>query len=468
MRRSIWLSGVLVLCFFTAAQAAQKPNIVLIVLDDLGYADIGAQNISKDVKTPNIDTIAANGVRFTNGYVSCPVCSPTRAGLMTGRYQQRFGHEFNPGTPPAEGFGLPLDQVTLPQVLKGAGYRTGMVGKWHLGMRDGYLPTERGFDEYFGFLHGGHSYTKIGEGRAAVMRGTEPVTQVGYLTDTFSREASEFVKRNHEQPFFLYLAFNAVHTPQEAPEKYLSRFPNVTDEKRKLMLAMLSAADDGVGQVLAQLREHKLEENTLVILHTDNGGPTQGNGSVNTPLSGFKGQVWEGGIRVPFMAQWKGKIPAGKVIDQPVIALDVFPTACVAAGADLPKEHKIDGIDLMPLMCGKSGAPVHDALYWRYGRQAAVRSGNFKLVKLDGEPDKLFDLYSDSGEKNDLRKEKPDVLKKLQTKFDQWNGGLKKPLWGDQRMARRAETDSQQQQRPRNRQRARAKRQESPATQSAD
>jgi arylsulfatase A-like enzyme len=274
MRRSIGLIGVMVLSWVAAAQAAEKPNIVLIVIDDLGYADIGAQGISKDVKTPNVDSIASNGVRFTNGYVSCPVCSPTRAGLLTGRYQQRFGHEFNPGTPPAEGFGLPLDQVTLPQVLKSAGYRTGMVGKWHLGMRDGYLPTERGFDEYFGFLHGGHSYTRLGEGRAAVLRGTQPVEKVGYLTDEFGRESVEFIKRNHQGPFFLYLAFNAVHTPQEAPEKYLSRFSGVADEKRQKMLAMLSAADDAVGNVLGALREHKLEENTLVILHTDNGGPT--------------------------------------------------------------------------------------------------------------------------------------------------------------------------------------------------
>jgi arylsulfatase A-like enzyme len=444
MRRSIWFGCVILLCFFTAAQAADaraKPNIVVIVIDDLGYADIGAQNLSKEVKTPNIDTIAASGVRFTNGYVSCPVCSPTRAGLMTGRYQQRFGHEFNPGQPAPENFGLPLDQVTLPQALKSAGYRTALIGKWHLGNDDAHFPTKRGFDEFFGFLGGAHSYTKQGEGRASIFRGTELATDTPYLTDAISHEAVQFVKRNREHPFFLYLAYNAVHVPQEATEKYLSRFADVKDDKRKLMLAMLSAVDDGVGEVLKTLREQSAEENTLVILHTDNGGPTPGNGSMNTPLSGFKGQVWEGGIRIPFMAQWKGKIPAGKVIDQPVIALDVFPTACVAAGADLPKDHKIDGIDLMPLMTGKTDPPVHDALFWRFGAQAAARSGNYKLVRFQGEADKLFDLSADPGEKNDLSAQKPDVAKELAAKYDKWNSQNIRPLWGEQRAAGRSQAN---------------------------
>ncbi|MGB7157582.1 MAG: sulfatase-like hydrolase/transferase, partial [Tepidisphaeraceae bacterium] len=278
-----------------AQDAKRRPNVVYIVADDLGYADVGFQGQSKDVKTPNIDSIATNGVRFTQGYVTCPVCSPTRAALMTGRYQQRFGHEFNPGPSEAENFGLPVDQVTLAQALKSAGYATGMVGKWHLGFRPEMHPTKRGFDEFFGFLAGAHGYNMVGEGKNVLMRGTTPLDSTDYLTDAFGRESAAFVEKHGggEKPFFLYLAFNAIHSPMQAPPKYQERFSNVTDEKRRTMLAMLFAMDDAIGQVLTKLREQKIEENTIVVFHTDNGGPTQGNGSRNDPLRGTKGTVYE-------------------------------------------------------------------------------------------------------------------------------------------------------------------------------
>jgi arylsulfatase A-like enzyme len=411
-----------------AASAAKgKPNIIVIVADDLGYADIGAQKISKDVRTPNVDSIAASGVRFTNGYVSCPVCSPSRAGFLTGCYQERFGHEFNPGGNDPNIFGLPLDQVLLPQELKKAGYSTGMVGKWHEGTRDGYYPTERGFDSFFGFLGGAHSYTKLEpKGRNAILRDKTPVQESEYLTDAFAREAAAYIDGHIDRPFFLYLAFYAVHSPQEVPQKYLDRFPNESDKKRQLMLAMLSAMDDGVGKVLERVRAHQLEEDTLIFFFSDNGGPTAGNGSRNDPLSGFKGQVWEGGVRIPFCIQWKNHI-APRVIDHPVIALDIFPTACAAGSATAPKN--VDGVNLMPLLLGESSTAPHDALYWRYSPQRAVRSGNYKLVQFGHAPTKLFDLSSDIGEKNDLAAAKPQVVAELESKYAAWNAKNMPPRW---------------------------------------
>jgi arylsulfatase A-like enzyme len=446
---AVIIGFVSLFCFKpTVLRAADdRPNIILIVADDLGYADIGAQSLSKDVKTPNVDAILATGVRFTNGYVSCPVCSPTRAGLMTGRYQQRFGHEFNPGPDEAGNFGLPLDQITLPQTLKAAGYATGMVGKWHLGFKPELLPTKRGFDTFYGFLGGAHAYNIAGQGKNSLMDGDKPVESSGYLTDVFAKRATAFVDKHAADrvkggpPFFLYFPFNAVHVPQEAPPKYLERFSNESDPKRKLMLAMLSALDDSVGQVLGALDKHGQTQNTLVIFHSDNGGPTKGNGSRNTPLRGYKGDVWEGGIRIPFGMKWPGHIPAGKVFDKPVISLDVFPTAIAAAGATPPKPVKFDGVNLLPFLSDKQSetlAAPHDKLFWRFGiPKWAVRDGNYKLVHpdKDSEP-QLYDLAADVGEQKDLAAQKPEVVKKLQAEFNEWNGQLEKPRCKDSRKAK--------------------------------
>src|SRR5262245_54670590 len=294
------------------AQGKQKkPNIIIILGDDMGYADVGYHGC-KDIPTPNIDSIAKNGVRFSSGYVSGPYCSPTRAGLMTGRYQTRFGHEFNPG--PAGKVGMPIDQVTIAQRMKALGYITALIGKWHLGSDAKMLPTDRGFDEYFGFLGGAHPYFP-GKGKE-ILRGTKAVDEKEYLTDALGREACAFIDRNVKDPFFLYLAFNAVHTPMQATDKYLNRFPNIQDKQRKTYAGMMSAMDDASGQVLAKMREKGLEEDTLIFFFSDNGGPTMVgttiNGSINFPLRGSKRQTLEGGIRVPFCLQWKGKLPGGK------------------------------------------------------------------------------------------------------------------------------------------------------------
>ena len=407
----------------------RKPNIVILLADDLGYGETGPQG-NKQIPTPSLDSIAANGVRFTNGYVSCPVCSPTRAGLMTGRYQQRFGHEMNPG--PAESastdFGLPLSETTLAARLKSAGYATGIVGKWHLGYAKGYMPTDRGFDEFFGFLGGAHPYfVKENTGTNAIRRGSEPIDEKEYLTDAFAREAVSFVNRHKEKPFFLYLPFNAVHAPLQAPDKYLQRFTSIKDKKRQTFAAMLSAMDDAIGKVLASIRENDLENDTLIFFLSDNGGPTPSTTSANGPLRGYKGQVYEGGFRVPYMVQWKGHIPAGKVYDKPVISLDIAPTACALADAKT-ENAKFDGVNILPFLEDTAKRP-HDTLYWRFGQQSAIRDGDWKLVKnLEGKTE-LFDLSTDIGEKTDLAATKPEKLKELSDRLAKWDSELVKPLW---------------------------------------
>ena len=412
----------------------RKPNVVLIVADDLGWADVGAHRQSKDVKTPHIDALAAAGVRFTSGYVSGPVCSPTRAGLLTGRYQQRFGFEQNPRGPQEEAvFGLPLDEVTLPQSLKQAGYVTGMVGKWHLGTRDDMRPPKRGFDEFFGFLGGAHRYMDNDEpavkDKNAIRRGDEPVGEKEYLTDAFTREAVSFIERHKDKPFFLYLPYNAPHSPMQVPQEYLSRFPDEKDEKRRAFLAMMASMDDGIGRIMATLREQKLEEDTLVIFFSDNGGPTPGNASLNTPFRGTKGSTFEGGVRVPFMMAWKGRLPAGKVEDRMIVQLDLFPTILALAGAELPQGKPIDGKDLLPYLTGQKDGPVHEALFWRFGPRRGIRAGDWKLQWNAQQSPALYDLAQDPGESKDLASAKPEIVEKLMKQYTGWDAQLMKPRW---------------------------------------
>jgi len=415
-----------------SAAPTRKPNIVLILADDLGYAELGIQGC-KDIPTPNIDSIAANGVRFTDGYVSCPVCSPTRAGLLTGRYQQRFGHEFNPGPPtkPQPNFGLPFTETTIAQRLKALGYVTGIFGKWHLGFEPKYQPQKWGFDEFFGFLGGAHHYLSTTEDpNNPILRSTKTIESIDYTTDAFAREAASFIERHHDKPFFLYLSFNAVHAPLESTQKYLDRFGSIKDEKRRKFAAMNSAMDDAVGRVLTKLREKKLEENTLVFFVSDNGGPTKQTTSGNAPLRGFKGQVLEGGIRVPFMMQWKGRIPSGMTCADPVISLDVLPTALTAAGGRVNADMKLDGVDLMPFVTGKKKGAPHDRLFWRFGQQWAVRMGDWKLETNGSHAPALYMLDQDIGETTDLAATNPAKVSQLQKAYDAWNAQLAEPRWG--------------------------------------
>jgi arylsulfatase A-like enzyme len=441
MTRLIPLSLLLALPWSAAADAGRKPNILLIVADDLGYADLGVQ-MCKDVPTPNVDAIANAGTRCTSGYVSCPYCSPTRAGLLTGRYQTRFGHEFNPGAKGPD-VGLPLTETTLADRLKGAGYVTGLVGKWHLGDAARFHPQKRGFDEFFGFLGGAHPYFP-GKG-LPILRGTADAEEKEYLTDALGREAVAFVDRHKAKPFFLYLAFNAVHTPMHATDARLKRFEAIKDPTRRTYAAMLAAMDDAVGKVMDKLRAEKLEEQTMVFFISDNGGPTMPgttiNGSINTPLRGSKRTTLEGGIRVPFFVSWKGRLPAGKTYDRAVIQLDIHATALAAAGVEVKPEWKLDGVNLGPFLTGESSrSEPHPTLYWRFGEQMAIRQGDWKLVRYDPNVEggkgratesKLYNLTEDIGEKSDLAGRHPERVKDLQAAWDKWNKDNMAPLWGD-------------------------------------
>lgn len=421
----------------SAAATSGRPNILLIVGDDMGYADAGFQGC-RDIPTPNLDKLAASGVRFTSGYVSGPYCSPTRAGLMTGRYQQRFGHEFNVvgGTD-----GLPVTETTVADRLKAAGYVTGLVGKWHLGGLPEMHPQRRGFEEFYGFIGGDHSYLSA----AGIMRGSAPVDEIDYATDVFGKEAESFIERHKAEPWFLYLAYNAVHTPMEATDDRLARFQGITDKRRRTYDAMLLAMDEAIGGVLRRLAATGQETNTVVFFISDNGGPTMPgntiNGSRNDPLRGSKRTTLEGGIRVPFLVSWKGRVKPA-VFDPPVIQLDLAVTALAVAGVGIKPDWKLDGVNLLPFLSGeKSGLP-HEALFWRLGRQMAVRVGDYKLVRYDKNADtltgenqpatapRLYNLAADIGETNDLAIAEPDKLKILQARWDAWSASLAKPLWG--------------------------------------
>jgi arylsulfatase A-like enzyme len=431
----------------SAFAADRKPNILVILADDLGYGELSCQGYTSQIPTPNIDSIGKNGVRFTSGYVSGPYCSPTRAGFMTGRYQQRFGHEFNPGPAEAavENFGLSLKETTIGDRLKAAGYATGWFGKSHLGYKPAFHPLKRGFDEYFGFLGGAHDYLDAAADKNnPILKGTEPVNNIGYTTDAFGEHAVDFIEKHKAESWFCYLPFNAVHAPLESTENYLIRFVSVEDKRRKTFCAMLSAMDDAVGKVLAKVRDIGQEENTLIIFFSDNGGPTGSTTSGNGPLRGFKAQTWEGGIRIPFMVQWKGKIPAGKVDDRPVIQLDIQPTALAAAGVAIMPEWKLDGVNLLPYLKGEKSDAPHDMLYWRFGQQIALRAGDWKIVKGAGMPgiaadesgkaspegSQLYYLKDDIGEKNNLAEKNPEKLKELSAAWNKWNADNIDPAWG--------------------------------------
>lgn len=477
------------------AGAAPRPNIIVILADDLGYGDTSVYG-SKIIKTPNIDALAADGVRFTSGYVTHPVCAPSRAAILTGRYQQRFGWEFNPVGRDRRG-GVSLAEPFVGNILKTAGYHTGMVGKWHLGEADGYQPIDRGFDEFFGITAGATSfYTKGQPGDdtytppgsegsfratandplpptatddermayvrsvASVRRGKQVVEVKDYLTDAFTDEAVRFIGANKDKPFFLYLAYNAPHTPLQATKKYLDRYRHVEDRGQRVYAAMVSALDDGVGEIRAKLKAEGLEKNTLIIFLSDNGCAAYIQGACsNAPLNGYKASHLEGGVRVPYIVTWPGKIKGGVVDDRMVSTLDVVPTAAALAGAKLPKGT--DGVNLIPYITGANPNVPNPTVYWRAGPNFAIRDGNWKLweaniadpsevasnaaaitpdgthavVSPHGQHVMLFDLKGDLGETANLAKTHPDVVAKLQGKLKTWDKNNVPPQWTSMRQS---------------------------------
>ena len=432
-RRLFTLTALVAAVAGTAA-TAPRPNILLIVSDDQGYADVGFQG-SKDIVTPHLDRLAASGIRFTNGYVTHPFCSPTRAGLMTGRYQQRFGHERNPHFNPADHReGLPVGETLLPARLQPAGYVTGWIGKWHLGAAPEFAPQRRGFAETYGFIGGGHRFrewTVNGEVeyQVPVERNGQPVATPAHLTTDLGREAADFVQRHRGEPWFLYLAFNAPHNPQEPTPDRLARFASIKDPLRQKYAAQMSLMDDAIGATLAALQATGQDQRTLVFFFSDNGGPVGINGSSNTPLRGAKGTLYEGGVRVPFVMAWPGRLKAGAVEDRPVSSVDVFATALGAAGVPMPTDRTYDSVNLIPHLTGeKAGAP-HERLFWRSGGLLAVREGTWKLVRAAGKPDELYDLAADVAETKDLAAAQPAVAARLAQALTAWNGELIEPAF---------------------------------------
>jgi arylsulfatase B len=478
-----------------ALAAPTPPNIIVILADDLGYGDTGAYG-SPRVKTPNIDALARDGVRFTQGYVAHPVCAPSRAALLTGRYQTRFGYEFNPVGRDRTG-GVSQGEVLLPQVLKGAGYSTGMVGKWHLGQPAGYHPLDRGFDSFFGVLSGASAFMtdfQIGdeeitppgaeasfggaEGvRAApgateaekmtllrraspVLRGREVVDETTYLTDAFTREAVNFIDANAGKPFFLYLAYTTPHTPLQAPASYIERNRAIPDKGQRVYAAMVTALDDGVGRVRAELKAKKLEKNTVIVFLSDNGCAGYiGTACTNAPLNGYKGLHLEGGIRVPYIVSAPGRFRRGAVEDQVVSSLDIAPTAAALAGAVLPKGT--DGQNLVPYLSGPKPKGFARRLFWRSGPNFAIRDGAWKLwsvnraepgesesltagitpdgvqaqVSSQGVYDMLYNLAEDPDESRNLAAARPEVVARLKAEITEWDRGNVPAQWTSMRQA---------------------------------
>ncbi len=411
-----------------AARQIDRPNIVLIVSDDQGYADISCYDHSEEVSTPNIDRLAHEGVRLTNGYASAYVCAPTRAGLLTGRYQQRFG--FYAGGDSR--VGLPLSEVTVADLLKKQGYATAIVGKWHVGIEPKYRPLERGFDEFYGFLgHGAHDYfnLQITDEYTSIYRNDKPINDTGYLTHNLTREAVSFIERHRAQPFFLYMPFSAVHWPLQAPQEYVKSF-NTSDKNRDIYLAMLVCMDEGIGKVLDALKRTGVGENTLIVFFSDNGGAKR-NFANNGILRDYKQSVYEGGIRVPFIVSWPRKLQKGTVCSEPIISLDVTPTILSAAGVDLPRDRVYDGKNMLPFLgeeIKSASGRLHKALFWDDGSdQWAVRAGKWKLISRRGSLE-LYDLEVDVGEKHNLVAEQPHVLKELRDLYDQWRSQMRKPI----------------------------------------
>ena len=439
----IMLSGLLL----SAQQDKDKPNLIVIMTDDMGYADVGF-NGCKDIPTPNIDSIAYNGAHIVNGYVSFPVCGPSRAGFITGRYQDRFGFTTNPTIDPTNDIaGLPLDEKTIAEVLHKEGYKSAIVGKWHLGTHPNFHPLKRGFDYFYGFLSGGHNYfmnqltienlenvkskwawykTKLRENHKTL---EFEDYKTDYLTDELSEAGLRFINKQAEnnQSFFLFLAYNAPHTPMHATEKYLSRFPDIEDKKRKTYAAMVSAVDDGVGNVLRTLKDNGIEENTLIVFLSDNGG-AHNNASQNTPLRGTKGSVYEGGLRVPFAMQWKGVIPANTSYEESVSSLDIMASIVDILDIKTNPKKPLDGVNIIPYLTGKKKGTPHEYLFWRKWEQNAMAAINadYKLLKVKKNAEtEFYNLKKDVSEKENIKGSNSKKVQEIQKEWDKWNVQLK-------------------------------------------
>jgi len=438
----------------TADVPEPPPNVILIIADDLGYGDLSVYG-GQRIRTPNIDALAADGVRFTSGYVTAAVCAPSRAALLSGQHQQRFGYEFNPVRRDLEGVGMPSNIRILPEYLRERGYRTALVGKWHLGRTRETHPMSHGFDEFVGLLPGATGYlVEPSEGdewlpdpvpgspqgfwAMRLERGYEREDRTsGYLTDILTDEAVGFIGRNRDRPFFLTLAYNAPHTPLQAPARYLQRYAHIEDQSARIYAAMVSAMDDGIGRVMTALREQGLSERTLVIFLSDNGCAAYIGAGVcsNAPFRGAKGTYLEGGVRVPMIATWAGHLPAGRVHDQPVVSLDWAATILAAAGVETGGAP-FDGVNLLPLI--SASQPSSSAIVWRTSPNYAVREGDWKLIvaeRADGAGliTYLFNLEADPQERVNRAADHPEIVQRLQRSYEAWGRHMHPPSFDSER-----------------------------------
>lgn len=429
--------------------SARKPNILMILADDMGYGDMGCMG-SKVLQTPHLDALAKSGVLCTQGYVPSSVCSPSRAGILTGRDPRRFGYEGNlnkgPNAYPTrpELQGLPVTEHTLADHLKSAGYATGLVGKWHQGMTAPFHPNVRGFDHFVGMLSGSHTYFLKPEKHKLEANGF-PITGFSnsYITDFFTDASIHWIEEKKEQPWFLFASYNAPHTPMEATEADLARFPHIQNKKRRTYAAMMYALDRGVGRLVKHLTDSGQLENTLIVFFSDNGGASN-NASWNGPLAGRKGTLAEGGVRVPFIFSWPGTLPAGKTYQHPVSALDLLPTFMASAGKKpLPlqkspayedrknrnKNAPYDGLNILPALQGEKESPPR-LLHWRLQGQSALLYGDHKLITFTHRPAQLFCPGDDPGEATDLSTSEKEIFLDLFFRMGKWQSSLATaPLW---------------------------------------
>ncbi|BDS08266.1 arylsulfatase [Oceaniferula spumae] len=431
--------------------SAEKPNLLIILADDMGYGDLSCYG-SKQIPTPNLDALAENGVRCTDGYVSASVCAPSRAGLLTGRYQNRFGFEHNLSPHDhvkPERLGIDIRQPLISNKLKELGYQTGIIGKWHLGDNIPEMhPNQRGFDYFFGMLGGGHDYWPTPQKNKLLLNG-EKITKIRtpYLTDWFTLEANDFIDRNSkaDKPWFLYLSYNTPHAPMQAKEEDLAKFSHINDKTRRIYCAMQHNMDNNIGTIVAKLKELGQLENTLIVFLSDNGGSVEVSHAINAPCRGGKGSNLEGGLRVPMIWHWPSKLPKETTYSQPVISLDILPTFIAASGAEAPKTQAFgqsiknkkeaamatDGVNLLPYLQGENKAAPHESLFWRMTLRAkSVRSGDWKLlVRAHGDPE-LYNLKEDPSELNNLHGKNPEMAAKLREQLIKWEGSLESnPLW---------------------------------------
>ncbi|MBY0424847.1 MAG: sulfatase-like hydrolase/transferase [Cytophagales bacterium] len=469
----------------TTDSSQKRPNIIILFADDLGKTDLATYG-NTIVETPNIDTLAAEGAKFSEGYVTAPICSPSRAGLLTGRYQQRFGHEVQPvgrylnstfekllvnnffdlqelefedyaKVPDKESIakqGLPLQEITLADLLMKNGYATGIIGKWHQGFSPEFLPLQRGFDYHYGFYeafswfadtanpdiinvrHPGFMDSFIwkngNKGNAHKKRNNEDIEVNEFYTYALANEASQYIEKNKDRPFFLYVPFNAPHTPFQAFDYEVKKYQDkgVTDLNKAVYYAMITGLDNAVGQIHNKVKSLGLEENTLIFFLSDNGGATYTHATDNAPLKGGKMSLYEGGINVPFLAKWKGVIPSKTESNQLVTSLDIFATAAAVSGATLPNDRVYDGVNLVPHLVGADSGKTHEILYWRSGVNKAIRKGDWKLViNLKDNIIALYNLKVDKSETTNLASKIPLKVDELKMDLAAWEKGLVKPLW---------------------------------------